>query len=150
MVTPYEQLDKRFKELQPLLKGIRPSKGWVRAIRNALGMTTKQLGQRMGVSQPRIVNIEKAEADGSITLETLDRAARALGCRVVYALVPEEPLAETLRERASNVAKRQLASVDQTMKLEAQGVSDKKVRGDIFKKFIDELMQKPARLWDEP
>lgn len=149
MVTPYEQLDKKLKPLKPLALGIRPTKGWVRAIRDALGMTTKQLGQRMGVSQPRIIKLEKAEANASITLESLERAARALGCRVVYALVPEQPLADTLRSRALKIAKQQIASFDQTMRLEAQGVSDVKVRDDIMKKLIAELMRRPARLWDD-
>jgi predicted DNA-binding mobile mystery protein A len=150
MVTSYEQLDKKLKTLRPLADTTRPAKGWVRAIRDTLGMTTKQLGQRMGVSQPRIIKLEKAEANGTITLDSLERAAAALGCRVVYALVPEKPLAEMLDERALKIAGQHLASVDQTMRLEAQGVSDPKVRDDIVKKFVAELMRKPARLWDDP
>lgn len=150
MVTPYEQIDRKLKALRPLAHTARPAKGWVRAIRDGLGMTTKQLGKRMGVSQPRITALEQAEASGGVTLESLERAAEALGCRVVYAFVPLIPLADTLQARAKEIADRQLASVDQTMRLEAQGVSNAKAREDMRRQFTENLLHHPARLWDEP
>ncbi len=111
-------------------------------------MTTGQLARRMGVKQPRIVELEHAEKAGKITLQSLERAAEALGCRVVYVLVPERPLTDVLEERAARVADAQLASVDQTMRLEAQEVpeQDKGIR----KHMIDQLLQKSSRLWDDP
>jgi predicted DNA-binding mobile mystery protein A len=112
-------------------------------------MTTRQLGIRMGVSQPRIVKLEKSEVDGSITLDSLERAARAMGCRVVYALVPEKPLTDTMQERANVIADRRLASVEQTMRLEDQRVSDKKQQSEGRQRLVRELLRRPARLWDE-
>src|SRR6476620_11211414 len=100
MVTAAEQLDKRFSELQPFAAGARPARGWIRGIRQALGMTTSQLAKRMKVQQPRIIELEKAEVKGNITMLSLERAAEALGCRVIYALVPLKPLTTTLQERA--------------------------------------------------
>src|SRR6202158_1452224 len=125
MVTAYEQLDKRFAKLKPLAdEAARPSRGWIRAIREALGMTTGQLAKRLGGHQPRVIELEEGEATGNITVKSLERAAEALGCRLVSAFVPEEPLADTIRKRASVIAGQQLASVEQTMRLEAQGVED--------------------------
>ena len=135
MVTHHEQLDRRLETLRPLAEAPMPARGWVRAIRNTLGMTTKQLAARMGVSQPRIIKLEKSEIDRSITLESLERAAEALGCRVIYALIPERPLGETLNERANKIAEQQLASVAQTMRLEAQGVTNTKVRDGLRNGF---------------
>jgi predicted DNA-binding mobile mystery protein A len=149
MVKHYEQLDQHLAKLRPLANTPRPARGWVRAIRNTLGMTTRQLAARMGVSQPRIVMLEKAEVDRSITLESLERAAEALGCRVVYALVPEKPLGETLNERASQIADQQLVSIDQTMKLESQGVTNSRVRNELRKHLAEKLLRRPARLWDK-
>jgi predicted DNA-binding mobile mystery protein A len=149
MVKHYEQLDQHLAKLRPLANTPRPARGWVRAIRNTLGMTTRQLAARMGVSQPRIVMLEKAEVDRSITLESLERAAEALGCRVVYALVPEKPLGETLNERASQIADQQLVSIDQTMKLESQGVTNSRVRNELRKGLAEKLLRRPARLWDK-
>ncbi|MFZ0607628.1 MAG: mobile mystery protein A [Xanthobacteraceae bacterium] len=150
MVTAYEQLDKRFARIRPLTtEATRPSRGWIRAIREALGMTTGQLAKRLGVHQPRVVELERGEAGGNITIKSLERAAEAMGCRLVYALIPEKPLADTIHKRASLIADEQLASVQQTMKLEAQEVTDKGQQKDAHRKLVGNLLRRPARLWDE-
>jgi predicted DNA-binding mobile mystery protein A len=142
-------LDRRFTALRPLVQSPRPPKGWLRAIRDALGMTTAQLAQRLGVSQPRIVELEQSEASGSVTLNTLQRAAEALGCRLVYALVPERPLAETVRERADLVAARHTDAVAHSMRLEDQEVTSKDLAEDLHRQQVERLLRRPARLWDE-
>jgi predicted DNA-binding mobile mystery protein A len=147
MVTASEQLDRRFGELGALPS--RPPRGWIRAIREALGMTTAQLAKRMDVRQPRVVELEKAEVSGNVTMQSLERAAEALGCRVVYTFVPLKPLTTTLEERALQLAERQLSSVEQTMRLEEQAVDDDVQRRRTLKRLADELLQRPARLWDE-
>ena len=149
MATAAEQLDRRFRELRPLTQAARPSRGWIRAIREALGITTGQLAKRLGVQQPRIVELEKGEVSGNITVRSLERAAEAMGCRLVYALVPTKPITQTIQERASHLADRKLASVEQTMRLEAQAVSDKASRKEAHRRLIQELLRRPARLWDE-
>jgi predicted DNA-binding mobile mystery protein A len=150
MVAAYEQLDKRFAKLKPLAnEAARPSRGWIRALREAIGMTTGQLAKRLGVQQPRIIELERGEATGNITVKSLERAAQALGCRLVYALVPEEPLADTIRRRASVIADQQLASVEQTMRLEAQGVDDEALHQKAHQALVEKLLRRPARLWDE-
>jgi predicted DNA-binding mobile mystery protein A len=149
VITASEQLDKQLAAFQPLAGASRPPGGWVRAIRETLGMTTRQLADRMGISQPTLVRLEKSEAAGTITLSSLERAAQALGCRVVYALVPHKPLAETIENRAFALAEAQLAAVEQTMRLEAQGVSDPKQRKQARRQLAQDLLRRPARLWDE-
>lgn len=149
MKDAIRHLDKRFAALRPLAKGTRPPKGWLRAVRDALGMTTAQFARRLGVSQPRIIELEKSEVTGGVTLHTLQRAAEALGCRLVYALVPERSLAETVRDRAKLVAESQLASVEHTMRLEDQAVADTKARAELRRRSIESLLARPARLWDE-
>jgi predicted DNA-binding mobile mystery protein A len=77
----------RFAKLKPVTtEASRPPRGWI------LGMITAQFAKRLGVAQPRIIELERGEADGNITLKSLQRAAEALGCRLVYTLVPERPL----------------------------------------------------------
>jgi predicted DNA-binding mobile mystery protein A len=149
MKDAVRHLDRRFATIKRLRETPRPPKGWVRAIRNALGMTTAQLGQRLGVSQPRVVEIEQAEVSGSITLHTLQRAAEALGCRFVYALIPDRPLEETVRQRAGQLAREKLTAVEQTMRLEDQSVKNKTASTELLRQFIDVLLKHPARLWDE-
>lgn len=149
MKDAIRHLDKRFEELRPLLAAPRPPKGWVRAVRDSLGMTTKQLALRMGVAQPRITELEKAEVTGAITLNSLERAAEALGCRVAYVLLPDELLTKRVEEQANRVAERQWARTQQTMMLENQAVEDPTAHKEMIQKLVEELYLKPARLWDE-
>lgn len=149
MKDAIRHLDKRFAALRPLAERPRPPKGWLRAIRDALGMTTAQFARRLGVSQPRIVKLERSEVDGTVTLQTLQRAAEALGCRVVYALVPDKPLANTVSERAKLVADRMASAVEQSMRLENQGVKDESAARALREDTIEDLLRRPARLWDE-
>ncbi|MGK2948617.1 MAG: mobile mystery protein A [Acidimicrobiales bacterium] len=97
-----------------------PRSGWIRAIRDALGMSTRELAQRAGVSAARISQIEQAERDRSLTLSSLDRIATALDCQVEYVLVPRQPLDELVQEQARAKATAEVAEVDHTMALEDQ------------------------------
>ena len=109
----------REAELSRLPKG-----GWVRTIRSALGMSTAALARRLGIKAPSVRKFEQAEADGAITLRSLQKLADALNCDLRYALVPRKPLAEILIDRAREVAKSNVDPVAHTMALEAQGVSE--------------------------
>jgi len=126
-----------------------PPRGWVKAIREALGMTAAQLGQRLGVTQERTLAIEKAEVGRAITLDSLQRAAQALGCRFVYTLVPEMPLEEMVKERASRLASRRLKSAGHSMALEAQSVEASDEREQL-ERLTRQLMERGgSELWDE-
>ena len=125
-----------------------PRGGWVRTIRDALGMTQAQLAARMGLSRPAVQGLERAEAERRITLASLDRLARAMRCRVVYSLVPEGGSLDGLRERQAEVlADKLLTPADHSMKLEAQGVSAGE-RERQRKLLADSLLRGTARgLW---
>ena len=147
--TARRQLDKRLNLLRDSHAFTRPPRGWIKAIREALGMTTAQLAQRIGVSQPRVVAIEKAEKNASITLDSLERAARAMDCRVVYALVPTKPLDDLVKERARIVAKKRLQSTKHSMALEAQSV-EKSDEEEQLKRLSEQLFKKAgSELWKD-
>lgn len=150
MSDAIRHLDRRFEAIRSVTESPRPPRGWLRAIRDALGMTTSQLAGRLGVSQPRVVELEQAEVSGAVTLSSLQRAAEALGCRVVYAIVPDRPLAETVRERAERIARRQLQAVEHTMRLEDQAVEGERASEELLRQRIGQLLRRPARLWDDP
>ena len=128
---------------------MRPPRGRLKAIREALGMTTAQLGRRLGVVHSRVVAIEQAEAKGTITLNSLEKAAQALDCRLVYALMPRQPLEDIVEQRASLLAKSRLKSTGHTMTLEAQGV-DATDESEQLKRLIRQLVEKSgSKLWEE-
>lgn len=143
------QLDKRLNILENADSLPRPLRGWIKAIREALGMTTAQLGARIGVSQPRVVAIEKAEASKSITLDSLERAARALDCRLVYILAPRKSLEGLAYDQARALAEKRLRSTSHTMALEDQSVdeADEIVQLEML---IQKLLEQPgSALWED-
>jgi predicted DNA-binding mobile mystery protein A len=142
-----KNLDKRFARWQPISEMTSPPRGWVRAIREAIGMTSVQLASRLKVSQPRISKLERDEVSGAITLDTLRRTAQALNCTLVYSLVPNTSLEQMVRNQAQKTVKKHLARVDHTMKLEAQGLSDSDLTAE-YEQLINEMIQGNLRgLW---
>jgi predicted DNA-binding mobile mystery protein A len=143
--TARRRLDQRLVGLD---LGQRPPRGWIRAIREALGMTTAELGQRMGLTQSRVSQIERSEELGSIRLNTLERAAQALNCQVRYVFVPNEPLEEMVQRQARLRAQAEVDAVTHTMALEDQvpepGVLDALVK-EMAERFVDE-----RHLWERP
>src|ERR671914_403124 len=109
------RLSERFDRMGSTDQYAPPVRGWIKAIREALGMTTAQLARRMGIRQPSVVALEQSEVKGTIELATLRRAAEALDCTLVYALIPNKPLEATVRERARAFARRRLRPVEHSM-----------------------------------
>src|ERR1700691_1252652 len=91
-------LDERFRHLGPANRYTAPVRGWIKAIREALGMSTAQLAERLGIKQPSLEELEQSETKGTIELATLRRVAEALDCTLIYALVPNQPLENAVHE----------------------------------------------------
>lgn len=144
-----KNLDQRFVEWQPASEFARPPRGWIRAIREAIGMTTGQLAKRLKVSQPRLCAVEKDEVQGGLTLDTMNRVAQALDCTFVYAFVPNTSLENMVSEQARKKVKERLARVDHTMKLEAQGLSNIENSAELERMVFELLKGNHRGLWDE-
>jgi predicted DNA-binding mobile mystery protein A len=142
------RIDERVLTLKPEDRFKPPPKGWVRAMRDALAMTGVQFAKRLRIRPQSVEALEKSEANGSIQLKTLRRAAEALDCKLVYALVPNTSLETVVRERARKIAMRDLGRVAHTMKLEAQGTEDDKLEERIEAYIRDVLKERD--LWNEP
>lgn len=145
-----EQLDASLQRLSPLHGVSPPPKGWIRAIRNALGMTARQLASRLGVAQQAVARIEKDELTGSVTIKTMRRIAECLDCEFVCGFVPRSSLESTIRKQAWKLASKRLARASQTMALEDQALSaneNEKVLSEMVDELVDTL---PPDLWDKP
>jgi predicted DNA-binding mobile mystery protein A len=143
-----QQLDKTLslfdsaKAIQP------PVKGWIRAVRNALGMTGKQLAHRLKVSQPRIPQLEQDEVAGSVMLKTMQQVAEAMDCVFVYAMVPRTSLKDSIRVQARKVAAERMQRVSHTMLLEGQGLSAEETQAS-FDAAVEKLIREmPRELWE--
>jgi predicted DNA-binding mobile mystery protein A len=128
----------------------RPPSGWIPAIREGLGMAKSHLAARLGVTPSTVIRLENSEADDTISLATLRRAAEALGCELQYALVPKQSLASMLESRATAVARRQMAAVDHTMALEAQATSREALESQTRALAQNLLRGSRRALWREP
>jgi predicted DNA-binding mobile mystery protein A len=146
-------LDSRFKKWLLLAREPNPRKGWLRAIRESLGMTTRQLAARLGGDMSGIVRLEEREVKGTATLQSLDKAARAMGCHLVYAIVPENisnsSLEQILDDQAISVAKEISKSVGHSMRLEKQGVGPKETDAQI-QNLAKELKENlDSKIWNK-
>jgi predicted DNA-binding mobile mystery protein A len=115
------QLEDQISTGRPIVGLERPSAGWLRAIRQALGLSLKTVAVRLGQTPQAVKQAEGSEAAGTITLKRLEAAADAMGCRLVYAIVPKQGSLSTLARSAKNAA---LDSVQRTMALEGQAVEN--------------------------
>ena len=129
-VRSRELLDGHFDEWQQLRDLPRPPRGWVRAVRDALGMSAAALAARLGTTPGAVTRLEQSEAADRVRLDTLRRAADALGCDLVYLLVPRRPLGTVVRARARELAHWQVAALEQTMRLEDQATGQAKEMED--------------------
>jgi predicted DNA-binding mobile mystery protein A len=142
------QLDKQLKGLIPFSKTSRPRYGWIREIRDALGMTAEQLAKRAGVSQPTIAKLERSEEAETISLKSLKKIAEAMDCRLVYAFVPQESLEATLTQQAEHQASKQIGRIEHTMRLEAQGRDAEEMERE-RKELAQEMIRTLSRdIWE--
>ena len=111
-------------------------------------MSASQLAARLGLAQATVSALESSEGRGTIRLDTLRRAAEALNCSVVYALVPNGSLETIVRDRARMIAASHLRSIEHTMLLENQGLSDEEREDQLSAYIRDELDARS--LWDQP
>jgi predicted DNA-binding mobile mystery protein A len=128
----------------------RPPAGWLRAIREALGMTSAVLADRLGMTASGARKLEQAEAADAITLGTLRRVAEALDCDLQYALVPRRPLQEMRWQQALQLAQQWQQRAGRTMALEAQSISSPSAAADErLEAMAQEILRTSGnRLWD--
>ena len=141
-----KRLDEKIAGIRPVERYTVPNKGWIRAIRDAIGMTGPQLGKRLGLTPQAVMSLEKSEATGSIQLRSLRRVAEAMNCELVYALVPRCDLQEMVDRRARALAIDALGRVSHSMTLEGQ-----KVDRDLEVRIADYIENglTDRQLWDE-
>jgi predicted DNA-binding mobile mystery protein A len=128
----------------------RPPAGWLRAIREALGMTSGVLAERLGVTASGVRKLEHAEAIDAITLSTLRRVAEALDCELQYTLVPRRPLRDMRWRQAKQLAQQWQQRAGRTMALEAQPIdSPSEGAQERLEAMAEEILRTSGtRLWD--
>lgn len=143
------QLDKKLKSYSDLIKTPSPTLGWINVLRTTLNMSLRQLGKRLNMSAQGVKDLEKREADGSITLKSLREAGESLHMKLVYSFIPiEGSLEKMIEDKSRKMAIKIVTRTSMTMSLEDQSNSEKRL-----KQAIEELTQEikkemPKTLWD--
>jgi predicted DNA-binding mobile mystery protein A len=121
------QLARSLSAFKAARQEARPQRGWLRAIREGLGLSLEDVGKKLGQSRRRIQEFEKAESKDRITLRSLRRVAAALDCELVYAIVPKSgTITELAERRARAQATEDVLDVEHTMALENQATGNVK------------------------
>jgi predicted DNA-binding mobile mystery protein A len=144
-----QQLNDKMLGFAKLNKISMPPTGWIKAIRTAIGMSMQQLGNKLSISKQGILDIEKREKDGSITIKSLREIARALNMQLVYGFVPNDGSLDALIEkRATELATKIVLRTSTTMKLEDQGNTNKRIEKAIRERAEEIKNEMPKVLWD--
>lgn len=126
-----------------------PPSGWIKAIRNTLGMSMQQLANKLSISKQAVLDIEKREADGSITIKSLKELGRVLDMELVYGFVPKDGSLEAMIEKKANeLATKIVLRTSNTMKLEDQGNSKERIEKAIIERTEEIKNEMPKILWD--
>lgn len=144
-----QQLNSKMLVVASIKKITPPPTGWIKAVRTALGMSLQQLGNKISITKQSLTDIERREKDGSITLKTLRDAANALDMELVYGFVPKDGSLDALIDRkAIELATQIVLRTSNTMKLEDQGNSDKRIQKAIEERAASIKNEMPKILWD--
>lgn len=144
-----QQLNSKMLEFATVKQIAIPPTGWVKAIRTAIGMSMQQLGNKLCVSKQAVLDMEKREADGSITIKSLKQIARALDMQLVYGFVPNDASLDALIEkRAKELATKIVLRTANTMKLEDQANTTNRIEKAIEERTEEIKKEMPKILWD--
>ena len=144
-----EQLDKKIQAFKNLQITPVPANGWIHAIRTALKMSLRQMGNRLSITPQSMKEIEQREKDGSITLKNLREAGKALDMQLVYGFISkEESLEKMIGKKAYDIAKEIVQRTSHSMMLEDQENSRQRIEKAIKERAEEIKNEMPGYLWD--
>ncbi len=144
-----QQLGRKMRTFPNEQDSAMPPAGWINAIRTALGMSLQQLGDKMSITKQSVQNIEKREKDGSVTIKSLREVAKAMDMHLVYGFVPVDGNLDALIDRkAKELATQIVMRTSNTMKLEDQENTKKRIEKAIQERTDSIKNEMPKILWD--
>jgi predicted DNA-binding mobile mystery protein A len=145
----FQQLNEKMDQLNGLQHVIVPPIGWIKAIRNGIGMSMEQLGKKLSITKQGVMDIEKREKEGAITIKSMQEIAKAMDTQFVYGFVPKTGSLEQMIEyRALEIASKIVERTSTTMKLEDQANSKERIEKAIKERATEIINKTPKILWD--
>ena len=145
----FQQLNQKMDQLSGLQHVIVPPIGWIKAIRNGIGMSMEQLGKKLSITKQGVMDIEKREKEGAITIKSMQEIGKAMDTQFVYGFVPKAGSLEQMIEyRALEIASKIVERTSTTMKLEDQANSKERIEKAIKERATEIINKTPKILWD--
>ena len=145
----FQQLNEKMDQLTGLQHVIVPPIGWIKAIRNGIGMSMEQLGKKLSITKQGVMDIEKREKEGAITIKSMQEIGKAMDTQFVYGFVPKAGSLEQMIEyRALEIASKIVERTSTTMKLEDQVNSKERIEKAIKERATEIINKTPKILWD--
>ena len=145
----FQQLNEKMDQLNGMQHVIVPPIGWIKAIRNGIGMSMEQLGKKLSITKQGVMDIEKREKEGAITINSMQEIAKAMDTQFVYGFVPKAGSLEQMIEyRALEIATKIVERTSNTMKLEDQANSKERIEKAIKERASEIINKTPKILWD--
>lgn len=137
------------QSLANLKEASEPSQGWIKTIRTALGISLQQVGNKLGITKQGVLDIEKREQSGAITINALREVAKVLDMQFVYGFVPNATSLDALIEqRATELATQIVMRTAQSMSLEDQANTEERLQNAIKERASNIINEMPKLLWD--
>ncbi len=148
-ILQLQQLNNKMLRLASLKEEVVPSTGWIKAIRTSIGMSMQQLGNKLNISKQGVLDIERREKDGSISIKSLREVAHVMDMKLVYGFIPLDGTLDALIEKkAKELAKQIVMRTAHTMQLEDQANSNERIEAAIRERTAAIQNEMPKILWD--
>jgi len=145
----FQQLNEKIDQLTDLQHVIVPPIGWIKAIRNGIGMSMEQLGKKLSITKQGVMDFEKREKEGAITIKSMQEIAKAMDMKLVYGFIPNGgSLEQMIETRALEMATKIVERTSNTMKLEDQANSKERIEKAIKERASEIINNTPKILWD--
>ena len=145
----FQQLNEKMDKLTVLQHLIMPPIGWIKAIRNGIGMSMEQLGKKLSITKQAVMDIEKREKEGAITIKSMQEIAKVIDMKFVYGFVPNAgSLEQMIETRSLEMATKIVQRTSTSMKLEDQVNSKERIEKAIKERAAEILNKTPKILWD--
>jgi len=145
----FQQLNEKMDKLTVLQHIIMPPIGWIKAIRNGIGMSMEQLGKKLSITKQAVMDIEKREKEGAITIKSMQEIAKVIDMKFVYGFVPNAgSLEQMIETRSLEIAIKIVQRTSTSMKLEDQVNSKERIEKAIKERAAEIINKTPKILWD--
>jgi predicted DNA-binding mobile mystery protein A len=145
----FQQLNEKMDKLTVLQQIIMPPIGWIKAIRNGIGMSMEQLGKKLSITKQAVMDIEKREKEGAITIKSMQEIAKVIDMKFVYGFVPNAgSLEQMIETRSLEMATKIVQRSSTSMKLEDQVNSKERIEKAIKERAAEIINKTPKILWD--